>query len=91
MVSPQQPQNEWPELEGHDDSFVCFTIYERPLDYPKHFVVRRWAVASSSKIYADVVPRLADSLEDAREHIPSGLVHVPRGPEDDPTIYETWV
>jgi len=91
MVKARQLPAEWLKLDGHEDSVCVFAIYELPLDHPRHFVVRRWFTASDGKIYADVVPRLADSLEEARGLVPSGLACLTSQPEDDPTICETWV
>ncbi|MBW2672372.1 MAG: hypothetical protein JRD89_03000 [Deltaproteobacteria bacterium] len=91
MVTPSKPTAEWPGLEGYEDSLSVFAIYEHPLDYPRHFVVRRWLTQGDGKLYADVVPRLAESLNEARELIPSERVCVGRDPTDDPTLCETWL
>lgn len=64
-------------------------VYERPLDYPRHYVVRRHEIGHGwHRPTGDVL--LADSLQNARRLIPVGLVRIPRSPEDDPTIVETW-
>lgn len=63
-----------------------FVLYKRPLDYPEHFVVRRW---ENDKPTHDVW--LADTLEGARGKLPPGLYRLARDPGDDPVIVETWI
>lgn len=72
-----------------DEPFTLFTIYERPKDYPEHFVVRRWTVEGSKEKAHEC--RLADSLEEARKLVPPFLTRMNRFPEDDPCIVETWI
>lgn len=64
-----------------------WTIYDRPLDYPKNIVVRVWY---------GLVPAehtLHDSVAEARESITrrGGSVSLSRQPGDDPKIVETWI
>jgi hypothetical protein len=63
-----------------------FVIYERPKDYPAHFVVRRWFGMEPTEDFA-----IADTLEAARKELPRGLYRIPRQPGEDPVIAETWV
>ena len=81
----------WPELEGLGvrDALAFFVIFDRPLDFPGHFVVRR-QFAVRGEVRNDVVPRLAASLEKARELVPPGLYRQPRQDGDDAFIVETW-
>lgn len=80
---------QWPPLEGMENKLAMFTIYERPLDFPDRYVVRRWFACAPEPV-PDVVPRLAASLEHARELVPPGLYRQPRQDGDDPFILETW-
>ena len=66
-----------------------FTIFDRPTDYPRHFVVRAFTIAVGGPVPNDRV-QLADSLDEARALIPEGLACMTRSPEDDPVIVETW-
>lgn len=68
----------------------CWTIYDHPSDYPDFFVVRRWRILPGHLI-SEKNCLLADSLIEAREHIPTGFVRVDRQPEDDSVILETWI
>jgi hypothetical protein len=67
-------------------SSELFVIYERPRDYPAHFVVRRWIGAEPTEDFA-----IADTLESARAELPHGLYRIPHQPGEDSVIAETWV
>ena len=68
-----------------------YTVYHCPLDFPGHYVVRRFTVSQGRPI-ADLTPLIVTtSLQDARRAIPRGLTHFPRAPTDDPAILETWL
>jgi hypothetical protein len=69
-----------------DGPLELFIIYDHPRDYPGHFVVRRWVLDSPTADFA-----IADTLEAARAEVPAGMHRIPRRPEDDPVIVETWV
>lgn len=73
-----------------------FTIYERPSDYPGFYVVREWrADRDGNAVPADRDPLLLPTLETARMALhtiaPWATLHLPRTPEDDPVIVESWV
>ena len=66
---------------------TIYTVYQNPRDKPD----AKWAVRPH------FVPggigkecRTYDTLEAARADIPPGLFRMPRDPNDDPVIYETW-
>ena len=65
---------------------VLYCIYDRPLDHPNHFVVRRWHGLTPDKSC-----ELCDSLREARNVVPRGLTCLSRLPQDDPTIVEVWL
>lgn len=67
-----------------------WTIY-RPPEYPKHWAVSQWWVLDDGVVAPEPVAVLCDSLDDAREQIPSGAICVPREDDDDPMIVETWL
>lgn len=84
-----------------------WAIFDHPLDYPHHFVVRRcfcipWKEGMpglcAERLHEDdthppvldVVPRLANTLDEARSLVPLGLYRQPRQEGDDPFIVETW-
>lgn len=65
-----------------------WVIYDHPLDFPEHFVVRvTWGM------YQSPVAQLAPTLELARRiAIASGASFcLGRNPEDDPFIAECWI
>ena len=63
-----------------------FVIYDHPKDCPGHFVVRRWLNGHPTKDFV-----IADTLEDSRAEVPSGLCRIHRYVDDDSVIVETWV
>jgi hypothetical protein len=66
-----------------------WTIYERPMEHPEHFVVRKWRVTKDGPWPSSHV-QLASTLDDARAVVPAGLVCLARSGSDDPTVVETW-
>lgn len=67
-----------------------FTIYDHPRDYPDKFVVRAFAIFPG-EVLASGECILCDTLEEAREKIPPGLICLPRAEGDDPVIVEVWI
>jgi hypothetical protein len=72
-------------------TMVGYAIYMRPLDFPDNWVVRRWfVVEGQDKPVFDVVPRLANVLDEARRHVPPGLTCL-IDDRDDPFLFEFWM
>jgi hypothetical protein len=69
-------------------TLIQFTIYERPRDYPEGYVVRCWEITAGEMIPGEAWG--APTLEAARELVPEGLFCIPRDPDDDAVIVETW-
>jgi hypothetical protein len=67
-----------------------WTIYDSPADFPGRFVVRQWEVHRWGMVASSNV-RAFDTLQQARESLPEGLIVIPRSPEDVPSIVETWM
>ena len=67
-----------------------FVIYENPTDYPDRFVVRKWRIGGGAVEAAVWPTKVVDSLEEARSHVPDGLVNIGRTSGDDPVIREVW-
>ena len=76
-----------------DEEVLCgWTIYHRPLDYPRHYAVRMWQVVDDScMVHYKLVAGLYDTLEEARMDIPPGALCFDRDATDDPVIVETWI
>lgn len=73
-------------------SLLLWTIYERPLDYPDGFVVRLHRVLPGMSVATNHAV-VAESLEEARGLIPGrcSMLRVPRSPQDEPQIVESWL
>lgn len=74
-----------------------YAVYRYPSDYPDKFVVRRWRVkpphvaTGEERIEYEKFPcAVVDTLQAARAAIPEGLAYLPRTPDEDPAILETW-
>lgn len=68
-----------------------YVIYDHPRDFPVGFVVRRWEIRAGDDLRPTQVWR-AESLEHARKLVPPQAdVCIPRSPEDDYAIVETWM
>lgn len=63
-----------------------WTIYDKPDDFPGGFVARKWLLDQpTSELLQN------QTLEGIRAMLPHGLMCLPRAPEDDPRIVETWI
>lgn len=71
------------------DPLSMWTVYEKPSDYPGHFVARRWLSGATVVATSDVL--LAGDLALLRAMLPQGLHCLPAQPGDDPAIVETWL
>jgi len=67
---------------------ITYTVYDHPTDYPELYVVR---------VFRNEIPDEAPfikspELQIIRDHLTRmGLVPIPRSPEDDKVIIETWI
>lgn len=78
---PQQPRE-----------LPIWTIYEHPADYPDRYVARLWIVKEGHQIETGSM-MASPSLHLIRaflEHT-MHLSVIPRSPEDDPVIVESWM
>lgn len=81
----REPLNDYVEL---------WVIYERPVDWPDSFVVRRQKVMLADRIerlWIDPIGLAYDTLAAARAALPYGLVNIGRSDDDAPSIKEVWV
>lgn len=65
-------------------------IYDRPLDYPTEFVVREWYYGNGKVEQGPIVGR-GQTLDEVRALIPPDMLPLPRCPEDNASIVESWV
>lgn len=68
-----------------------YVIYKYPKDYPDNFVVRMFTMQGDGSLLPSDELHVVESLNQARNRIPSGLVCVPADKKDDPVIVETWL
>lgn len=74
-----------------DRRLPVVVIYHDPLDHPGRWVTRRqWAGRGQVEVEAEPLA-VVDSLEQARDAVPAGMVCLPRSPDDEPQIVELWV
>lgn len=80
------------------DNLSMFVVYERPEDYPEHFIVRRWEVVGPVAVPKEMVGEPVNTLEEARALVHRGAgaigidpVMTTRSPEDPPCIREVWL
>jgi hypothetical protein len=75
-----------------NNCLTIYVIYDHPLDFPNHFVVRRWYIGMvPNKPVPDAKPMLANTLTAARGLVPAGLACFPRAQVDQKQIVETWI
>ncbi len=79
----------WPPAPD-DAVWVVFAIYCKPLDFENHWVVRRWFAMRGVGLVADVVPRIANTLAEARRHVPPEHTMNIWNEMDDPFLHEAW-
>lgn len=73
------------------EALPIVVIYKDPSDYPGCFVARRqWA--SAGEILIDAEPlAIAGNVHDVRSVVPPGMVRIPRSPDDEPHLLESWI
>lgn len=91
MVSALRPLCDDLENEPAERSVMSmWTVYERPSDFPHHFVARRFEIDGHDlRPTNDTLHAL--TLDGLREKAPPGLSNIPRSPHDDPCIVECWL
>jgi hypothetical protein len=67
-----------------------FTIFERPLDYPEHYVVREFRIMGG-QVAPQPECKLAKTLEEARRHVPPGRVRLSEQDPANPKVVESWI
>lgn len=76
-----------PPGPGGGGSLDVWTVYDNPKDYAGWFVARRFTLDGPTP---DVL--FSNKLEDLRDVLRGmGLTPIPRSPEDDAVIVESWI
>lgn len=69
-----------------------WTVYDHPRDMPDSFVARRYSIEADGLPRADQLALSAPDLATIRTTLAAaGLACLPRAPDDDPVILETWL
>lgn len=71
------------------DVFSIWTITDHPIDFPGHFVARRWEIRSGLAVATQDF-QFAETLEGIRALLPPGLCRLPREFGDERPIIESW-
>jgi len=74
-----------------DSVMTTWTIYKKPRDYPKGYVLRASFVMPRGEVWSDVVAWYAADAAPLRAMVPPGLARFMPGPTDDAVILETWL
>jgi hypothetical protein len=71
---------------------AMWTVYDHPNDYPDRFVARRFEVGTAGIVATESIIAMPD-LEELRDvlEFEMHLTCLPRSPEDNPKIVETWL
>ncbi len=67
-----------------------WTIYRGAADVAAPYCTREWHVTAGS-LHPAGPPQPAHSLAEAQELVPPRMTKIPRSPEDDPVIVESWI
>jgi len=81
-----EPINHFSDLDLSDIELPIIVVYEKPLDFPQHFVARLFDTDKPTNCYT-----LADTIEDIRKTIPPYYTKIMPNEHDDPNIKEIYV
>lgn len=71
---------------------VIWTIYDHPLDYPDHYVARKWLIGRKYDEPEATDEILLDTdLEALRKKLPPWLYCMPKQEGDDSIVIECWL
>jgi len=80
----------WARPAVNEAVLPYWVVTSNPSDFRGKIVVRRWNVRDGQTESTNE-HHVYDSLEQARRHRPEGTTTIPRDPQDDPVIVETWI
>lgn len=73
-----------------NDAFPIWTVYDGPADYPGQYVARLFVIRRGVPYVTDTA-LFSVTLDGLRAKLPPGLFCMPRLPEDEPHIVESWL
>jgi hypothetical protein len=68
-------------------TLYLWVVYDHPRDHPEYFVARLWD-GDKATDFAMLCPELRPLQQRLEQQ---GLVRMPRAPDDDPAILESWL
>lgn len=69
-----------------------WTVYAQPLDFPNHFIARKYEINKDGNYGPTDKVILKNSLAELRDQLEGmGLTPIGRDPNDDAKIVETWL
>ncbi len=77
--------------QDQTNALSMWVIYDHPTDYPDFFIVREHMITAGGQVLKSLFHTEFMTLEDARTEIRPGRICIPRDPNDDPVIVESWV
>lgn len=76
------------DVDLSDLKLPMIVIYEKPSDFPNHFVARIWEATIPAPTDVAMVESTLDAIHAG---IPGRFIRMDRTPGDDPNILETWI
>ena len=84
MSQAKDPHERWDRL---------WVVSDHPSDFPQHFVARRWDYVQGQWQPTDdlIMSLYLERLRDRLCHDKKVLSRLPRHPNDEPQVLETWM
>ncbi|MCP3739986.1 hypothetical protein [Rossellomorea sp. BNER] len=86
MINQDTIINSFEEIDLQDYDMPLICVYASPEDFKEMYVARLFDLDKPTHYLL-----MRPSLESIRKEIPDQFNHIPRSPQDDPKIVETWV
>lgn len=67
-----------------------WVVFDRPVDFPDHYVVRKQIAYSGRVVPTEVPWSLGATLDDVRATLPAGLARLERDERDVTPLVEVW-
>lgn len=76
----------------HADGKVQYVVFDKPKDYPKFIVVRKFILDKPTDDAYLIIGDGGDALQFVRAMLrQNGFIRIPRSQSDEPQIVETWL
>ena len=74
-----------------DCQVVLYVITCKTKDFGDKYVVRRHGIERGEQLVEKDPVAVVDTLEGARERIPAHMFRLPKDPNDDPVVVESYI